>query len=798
MSTTTTFIFEAGMASAYLAIKLFLVFAVAKLIQPRWALDRLSSLIAGWLIVQALQAGLVLGLSAVGLLYQPYFLTLTLIFAALVCWRTRMLSLPRESVNPSWRDHPALIAIGGILILMWVRSLFLYDFTWDAQTYGLPRLAIWLNSGSVFVHMPTLQLNLFVNEWNAELNSLAFALVSGGYLGFAFGNLEVLLWLFVSIAWVARLLGASAYSAIVLSEVLGSTPAMIGLASTIKGDLLAIVAFVIAAGWLIHAMKDKSALAVVLCLLSATLAIGAKISVALPVIAVLSVAAGMLRRTRGIREISRLNAVTKSVLFLSLMVFSSRLWTNWVVYGNPLKRIDAERAHFSLGNMFANLDLAGIRLFGILDEVQGKGAMWALAGSMGGSAWFVVASCLLVLTHAWGGYWARTRNRINSGASDQVIATSWLMMVMGSVLFAVLVSMTLSPAYLWNFRYFAPGILLLMIGIGVFSQSGIQTVWQQRSLKALAAVAVLVNIVITVRPGEVVPKLNLVALAAEIKQADTQLKRMSLFIKGPYEMASVDALGLDSGAPLKILVFKDLETSFIPFLGSRAQNLIQTVSNGSDLLAAAAQPGWDVVAILQKQELRDPALKDALELKGYWVLVDNLQYVIAFPKKRITIAPVLDMDEVQWTTWNSADGVRMAIHDGVPEVQSARPVDSGFSSQEFHFKGSFLIRASFEGEIEGAGTHAGHLSLHGLQPIIRLPAGKYTSTQIKQGIFSLSEGKTVQRLAFGLGGWSEGSGSLRLKKLEVYQLQVDGDGEALLNGGFKSEMQHLKSSKIVR
>jgi len=795
METTASFISEAVAASAYLALKLFLAFEVAKLIQPRWALDRFSSLIAGWLIILALQAGLVLGLSAGRLLYRPYFLAPTLIFAVLIYWRTRTLSLPREIVNPSWRDYPALIVICGVLVLMWLRSLVFYDFTWDAQTYGLPRLAIWLNAGSVFVHMPTLQLNLFVNEWNAELNALAFALASGSYLGFSFGNLEVLLWLFVSITWVARLLGASAYWAIILSAVLGSTPAMIGLASTIKGDLLAITAFVMMVGWLIHGRRDQSPVAFLMLLVSATLAVGSKISVVLPVIAVLSVAAGIVGM-RGIREISRLTVLTKAVLFLGLMVFSSRLWTNWAVYGNPLKRIDVEKAQFSLGNMYANLDLSGIRMFGIWDEVQGRGVMWALAGSMGGAAWFIVAASLLVLVGAWRNNratWSASRRNVEQ--SERAIATSWLILVAGAILFATLVSMTLSPAYPWTFRYFAPGILLLLVGIGAFTLSVNPAGWRRRALSALAALAVLINIGIAMRPGEVLPTPNLPAMAAEIELADTPLKRMSLFVKQPYQIAVVEALGLDAAAPLNILAFKDLETSLIPFLGSRAQNSIHLVANGNDLVTAAAIPGWDVVAILQKMELRDRSLNAALEQQGYLILVDNVQYVIALPKRRVTLTPVSALNEVQWTPWNTPDGVRMDVRDGVPEVQSARPVDSGFFTQEVRIKGSTFIRASFEGEIAGTGTHAAHLSLHGRQPVITLPAGKYASTRSYQGILPVLEGETLQRLSFGLGGWAEGSGHLRLTRLEIFQLRVVGDTEGCRNAQFgcePGERDHLR------
>ena len=773
MESVASFIIVTITASAYLALKLFLVFAVAKFIYSKWSLDGCSSLTAAWLLTYALQAGIILGLSSVGLLYRPYFLTLTLIFAVLIYWRTRLLHSPYVFANLSWRNHPALIAVVGVLILMWIRSLFLFDFTWDAQTYGLPRLAIWLNSGSVLVHMPTQQLNLFVSEWNGELNALAFALASGGYIGFGFGNLEVLLWLFVTITWVSRLLGASIYWAIILSAVLGSSPAMIGLASTIKGDLLAITAFVMMFGWLIHVRRDQSPAAFVMLLLSATLAVGSKISVLLPVIAILSVAFGMLG-IRRIWEILRLPALTNAVFFLVLLVFSSRLWTNWAVYGNPLKRIDVEQARFSFRNMFGNLDLVRIRMFSILDEAKANGTMWALAGSMGGAAYFIAAAFLLVLIFSGrnrGNPWST--NRRNADLSESAITIGWMILVAGAVILGTLVSMTLISPYLWTFRYFAPGILLLLICAGVFVLCAGQTAWQRRAFTALAALAVLVNIVILIRPGEVLPTRNLIALADEIKRADTPLRRMALFIKGPYQIAEVETLGLDVVVPLKILALKDLETSLIPFLGSRAQNTIRTVANGNDLLTASANPGWDVVAVLQKMELRDPNLKSALQHQGYLVLVDNSQYVIALPKKRVTLTPVTDLNEIYWTPWNLPNGARMEVHDGIPEVHSARAIDGGFLTQEFRLKESILVRASFEGEIASTGIHAAHLSLHGKQLVITLPAGKYVSTRSFYGILPAMEGETIQRLSLGLGGWAEGSGSLRLTQLEVFQLRVD-------------------------
>jgi hypothetical protein len=85
--------------SAYLALKLFVVLFVVKLIRPKWAFDQVSSLIAGWLLIQTLQSGIILGLSAVGLLHRPYFLAFSLLSASLVYWRTRSLQFG------SWPDH---------------------------------------------------------------------------------------------------------------------------------------------------------------------------------------------------------------------------------------------------------------------------------------------------------------------------------------------------------------------------------------------------------------------------------------------------------------------------------------------------------------------------------------------------------------------------------------------------------------------------------------------------------------------------------------------------------------------
>ncbi|MEJ0063329.1 MAG: hypothetical protein WDO70_09045 [Alphaproteobacteria bacterium] len=771
--TPLSFFVEAGMASAYLALKLFLVYSTGRFARAKSAFDRTSSLIAGWLMVQVLQSGIILGLSAIDLMRWPYFLVCIVLCAALIHWRTRKLQFGAESIRTTWRVYLPLMAIACVFLAMWLRSMFLYDYTWDAQTYGLPRLVIWLNAGSVFVHMPTPQLNLFVNEWNGEFNALAYALASGSYLGFAFGNLEVLLTLFAASAWTAFLLGAPLFWALCLAAILGSTPAMLGLASTVKGDLLACAGFIMACGWLVYIRRNnRSPLAFGMLMLAAALAVGAKVSAALPVVAILILAIGSIGWIgfRGLWRSPRWNGLG---LIAGLLIFSSRFWTNWVVYGNPLKRVDGEQATFGLGHMLANFKLAGEMSFGVWQELQGKGQMWALAGSMGATAW------LITIAAAWSMAAIIRQCRMSPALRYPLMTSSirpqWLVLTGLGILAATAASMTLSDAYPWAFRYFAPAIMALFLGIGALAirreTAGVGGVF------AIAAVlTVIANLAITARPGEVIPTPLPGPMMMEIKQADTPLKRLSLFNKGAYQTSMVDTLGLDAEKPLNALVLNELNTSLVPVLGSRAQNRIQTVANGAALLVTAAQPGWDAVAIIQKKESLDRNLSVALERQGYWIAINEVcnhaYYVVALPKSRIELIPVADLKGMQWTTWNAASGAKLKIRNGLPEVENVRPVDAGFVSQELRLDGSTLVKASFEGEVAGTGDHAAHLSLFGRQFVVTLSPGKYSSSQSFQAIIPALGKDSMQRLVFGLGGWVEGSGHLRLTSLEVFQLRI--------------------------
>lgn len=772
----TSFFFAAGMASSYLALKLFLVFSIAKLIQLKWALDKFSSLISGWLVIQALQSGVILSLSAIGLLQQPYFLAFSLLLASFIYWRTRSLLFDLCYIEKSWQNLLPFIAIVFVLFAMWLRSLFFYDYTWDAQVYGLPRLVIWLNYSSVFVHMPTQQLNLFVNEWNGEFNALAYGLVAGDYLGFSFGNLEILLVLFVVIAWIAILIGVPVAWGILLSAVFGTSPAIIGLASTVKGDLLACTAFLISLGYLIKIIWGvKSPLLFGMLVLSITLAVGSKMSVVLPSLAIITMATVLIGKS-GINFLWRMSYLTKLGLVVGVMIFSSRLWINWAVYGNPLIRI--EKAKFSILHMSGNLKLAVDKMFDVVAELQGEGAMMVLAGSMGGVAWFVVIVVFLLLCDTFSRFirityypqlYTVTPDKIIVDKMTSVKAVFIVLLLI--IIISCIASMTLSDALPWAFRYFLPGVMALLLGIGTFAIRLDKSLAIDNILAIAGVLAVAMNIAITLRPGEVLPVFDFGKMALQLQQTNTPLKRISLLDNRPYSTSEVDNLGLDA-RPLKILVLNGLGEPLIQFLGSHAQNKIQTVANDKDLIAASSQTGWDVVAITIKKDLREPVLVQQLMQRGYWAVVDNSALLILLPKSRLELTPYLDLTGIQWSTYGSTTESMLSIQGNVPEIKSANPSDIGFVSQELIFNSPIFIKASFEGEITGSGAHAAHLSLHSKQPVITLPSGKYTSSQSFQTVLPDLGNISKQQLSFGLGGWSEGSGHLRLIKLELFKWRM--------------------------
>ena len=232
------------------------------------------------------------------------------------------------------------------------------------------------------------------------------------------------------------------------------------------------------------------------------------------------------------------------------------------------------------------------------------------------------------------------------------------------------------------------------------------------------------------------------------------------------------ALAQPVAAPvLNVLALVDPDNRSNPVLVPSRTRL---VGDARQLLAATAKSRWDVVAVLQQAAVRNPDLVRELEKQGYTVAVNGKDGVLALPRQ--ADAPAHAPMQWQWGRYGEPQGANAAIENELPSLASTQPVDFGFYSQELVLDRPVLIRASFEGKVADAGPEprAAHLSLLGIKPIFSLPGGTYTA---KDEFFAIlpaqGDGKPV-RLAFVLGGWTRGSGTIRLTSLDVYPLSLSG------------------------
>lgn len=257
---------------------------------------------------------------------------------------------------------------------------------------------------------------------------------------------------------------------------------------------------------------------------------------------------------------------------------------------------------------------------------------------------------------------------------------------------------------------------------------------------------------------------------SRLAEANTPIKRLLRVHENIYQMAAVDGLRLDTDKALDMLVYKEYAPALLPFIGSQAQNRLSLVATTDDLLAKAELRRWDVVVVAALAGLRDTRLVARLEQRGYWVAIDNEYYVIAVPRRRVALTKVADLPMLQWQNWGPA-GVDFSVIAGQPRVASAQPVDAGFISQPLAFNGPFYVKAAFAGQLTGNNAAAAHISLHGREKMLTLASGSYQPDRQYFGLANGLAGEWQGTVSFGLGGWSRGSGDIRLVALEVYNFR---------------------------
>jgi len=320
----------------------------------------LESVLASWCFVQTVIYGQMLILAAFSLLTTYYIWLSTLGLLGIICVITTIIHNNHKSVIFKRIDvaefitKQSLIPLAGIIIVFvyycW-HSLYFYDTSADALSYGLTRIQLYAHYHTLFINQPTISFNIFSNEWNGELSALYYVLATDNLQAATFANAEIWLLLSLSFCYFAEIFKVPARFRVLFGFAFASAPVFLGLAMLVKGDLLSIAAFLLGGCYILRMYSDRyNAFCFFAAMTAFSISGGAKLTT------IVSVGLFIFFAFYKFILSSRLNIHRKIsfslLVILFVMINNSRYVANLFVYKNTFKHV--EPAHFNIGNVFKN------------------------------------------------------------------------------------------------------------------------------------------------------------------------------------------------------------------------------------------------------------------------------------------------------------------------------------------------------------------------------------------------------------------------------------------------------------
>ena len=558
----------------------------------KWCKDYLESIVASWLTVNLITIGFMLLLSGfhavnrIGLLACFTGLSLLLIKFAIDQNKAagnnqfkHDLALFTEGFAPL-----ALVTLIIIFAALSYRSFYFYDNTWDAIVYELPRISVYAQHMTLFIHEPTHILNIFVNEWNGELNALYYVAATQNDQASSFGNVEVWLFSVFIAAWfMGSILDVPKRWQLLSGITILSLPACVALAMTVKGDLLSISGSLLTVGWFLRYYKERdNHLALVMHLCSLGLLAGAKASL-LPTILLMTAFTLILFIFN--RPYKKHTTLALAIGLLGFLTGSARYIANLFVYGNPLQRIAVESPHIDILNLWNNGQ-------GIIKSILGNwitplysnNFFWILSQGMG-----YLGVILLFIPII---FYFKTKSNQSS-----VTDTRYQIRLLGLYLpftTGLMITATTLTWFPWSFRYFLPWII---IGFTYCLSQAFRFVDKKRGMTwcfayLLAAISLL-HAAACFQKGEAYPT------SFRSAYQHTQLERkMALwpFLVKPKEN-TIAAIPVIANGKGNILLFSGADQAIYPFWGPDHSNKVELVASTDDLLNKAAHFKYDLIVI---------------------------------------------------------------------------------------------------------------------------------------------------------------------------------------------------------
>lgn len=338
------------------------------------------------------------------------------------------------------------------------RSFLYFDSTPDAGTYGMPRIFLFSTQGSLFINMGTLAKNIFVNEWNGELNAVFYRVLTQDNVTIPFANIETYFYAMVSFVFLGKELFREKKYGVYWSYVVMFLPVVVFLAFTCKGDCLGMVAFpifvlILLSYWKEEKKEGENHLGLLYgAIAGGALATGARITLVPAVGFIMLILLADLVIQKKYQRIGRL--LVSSVV--AYIIGWGRYILNLVYYGNPFERVDAgnERIAPSIQRFFTSLSkymediVFGENIF------THEGVMWALNADAG-----ILGICVIIasaLGLGWLIYRFMSRRELLGKYWREILTAAVILFVIGFMLCSM-------DYYTWSFRYFAPYFICILV-----------------------------------------------------------------------------------------------------------------------------------------------------------------------------------------------------------------------------------------------------------------------------------------------------------------------------------------------
>lgn len=422
-----------------------------------------ESLVCGWLIVYVGQITLLLILSGFNAMNRIGILLGSGLAIVLICaasYRKRpCLNKFFHGVQDRIRqwDMVSYIAASIFLLLavyILLHNALFFDGTWDAHTYQVPRIELFVQKETLFVNMKSIMINIFANEWNGELNAVYYAILCGTNQGMFLANAENFFYSLLVVYWFCRKIGINKNLAFLSMIGYCSMPIVVLLSMTVKGDFVTIPFFLAAVVFLKDYVETHSSHSLFFLITSGALAAGSKISM-VPFLGLCFIVVVIFLAIENRGNIARIfryiTGIWKILLlgFFCAMISCARYFLNKIFYGELFKRVDTanEKLTISWLNLKTSIAEMGKTLLNSDNMFTQEGTVWALGADMGMlGVIFLIFFLPTIILHRY----FKKREKL-----ERKMFYIWFP-VIGSMMF-FMASTTWFP---WSFRYYLPWILV--------------------------------------------------------------------------------------------------------------------------------------------------------------------------------------------------------------------------------------------------------------------------------------------------------------------------------------------------